>query len=139
MYKQPDENSVMSWLKKFYYYNYTHTKILASQLPKSLIVVNCKNRIFFAKTSLNFHLVFYIYIHIYIYIYIYIVHIYIYTSLVEEIQIGFQDVEFLHSRDSFYTFLKNCDRGKVLGTATCLETMAVGNQGHAPCKIYLLQ
>ena len=53
---------------------------------------------------------------------------------------GFQDVVLLPSRASFSTtFLKNCGRGESLGTTTCLITVVGGKQGHARCKIPLLQ
>ena len=53
---------------------------------------------------------------------------------------GFQDVVFLPLCASFYTtFLKNCGRCESLVTTTCLKTVVVGKQGHAPCKILLLQ
>ena len=53
---------------------------------------------------------------------------------------GFQDVAFLPSRVSFSTiFLKNCGRGECLWTTACLKTVSGGKQGHAPCKILLLQ
>ena len=53
---------------------------------------------------------------------------------------GFQDVVYLSSQASFCTtFLKICGRGECLATATCLETVVWGSQGHAPCKDVLLQ
>ena len=53
---------------------------------------------------------------------------------------GFQDVEFQPSRASFSTmFLKICGRGESLVTITCLNTVVVGWQGHALCKMFLLQ
>ena len=53
---------------------------------------------------------------------------------------GFQDVAFLPSRASFSTtFLKSYGRGESLVTTTCLKTVVGGKQGHAPCKILLLQ
>ena len=53
---------------------------------------------------------------------------------------GFQDVAFMPSQASFSTtFLKKCGRGESLGTTTCLKTVVGGKQGHAPCKILLLQ
>ena len=53
---------------------------------------------------------------------------------------SFQHVAFLPSRASFHTtFLKNCGRGERLRTTTCLGTVVGGKQGHAPCRILLLQ
>ena len=55
------------------------------------------------------------------------------------LQMCFQDVWILPSRASFYTrFSKNC-RGYGLNITTCLKTVAWCRQGHAPCKIFLLQ
>ena len=71
----------------------------------------------------------------------------------------FQDVVFLPSGASFSTtFLKNCGRGESLGSTTCLNAVVGvskgmlsveyscsnkncgwGNQGHALCRILLLQ
>ena len=52
----------------------------------------------------------------------------------------FLDLAFLPSRASFHTtFLRNCGRGDCLRTATCLSTLFGGKQGHAPCRILLLQ
>ena len=45
---------------------------------------------------------------------------------------GFQAVEFLPSRASFYTtFLKKCNRGEGLGAATCLRTEIGSKQSNA--------
>ena len=53
---------------------------------------------------------------------------------------GFQDVALLLSGASFpTTFVKNCGRCYGLGTTTCFKTVVGGKQGHAPCKILLLQ
>ena len=54
---------------------------------------------------------------------------------------SFQDVAFLPpSRASFCTtVLKNCGRGESLWTTTYNRTVVVGKQGHAPCRICLLQ
>ena len=53
---------------------------------------------------------------------------------------GVQDVAFLLSRASFVTtFLKDCGRGESLATTTCLNTVVGGKQGHALCKVLLLQ
>ena len=52
----------------------------------------------------------------------------------------FQDVVFLPFQTSFYTtFVINCGRGEGFRKATCLNTVAGGKQGHAPCKMLLLQ
>ena len=52
----------------------------------------------------------------------------------------FVDVAFLPPRASFSTtFPKNCGRGGNLGTTTCLKNVVGGKQGHAPCRILLLQ
>ena len=53
---------------------------------------------------------------------------------------GFQDVAFLPSRTSFSTtFLKNCGRGEGFRTTTCHKTVVGGKQGHAACKLFLIQ
>ena len=39
----------------------------------------------------------------------------------------------------YATYLKKTGRGKGLGTATCLKTVVVGKEGHAPCNILWLQ
>ena len=53
---------------------------------------------------------------------------------------GLQDVAFLPSRASVSTkFLKKCGRGDSLRTTTCLRTVDGGKQGHALCRILLLQ
>ena len=36
------------------------------------------------------------------------------------------------------TFLKSCGRGKGLRTTMCIKTVVGGKQGHALCKILLL-
>ena len=55
---------------------------------------------------------------------------------IDELLMDLHDVTFLPSQDSFpTTFLSNCGRGESLGATTCL----CGKQGHAPCKILLLQ
>ena len=52
----------------------------------------------------------------------------------------FQDVALLPSLVSFSTtFLINCGGGEILDTSTSVITMDGGDQGHAPCKIILLQ
>ena len=53
---------------------------------------------------------------------------------------GFLVVAFLPSKVSFYTtFFKHCGRGESFGAFTCLRTVAWCRQGHAACKIFLLQ
>ena len=53
---------------------------------------------------------------------------------------GFQDVAFLSSWVSFPAiFLTNSGKGEGLRTTTYLKTVVGGRQGHAPCKILLLQ
>ena len=53
---------------------------------------------------------------------------------------GFQDVSFLPSKASFSTtFPKNCNTGESLRTTTYNKTVVGGKQGHAPCKILLVQ
>ena len=53
---------------------------------------------------------------------------------------GLQDVAFLPFQTSCYTtFLMNCGKGEILTTATYVRDLIVGKQGHAPCKILLLQ
>ena len=53
---------------------------------------------------------------------------------------GVPDVAFLPSRASSYTtFLTHCGRGESLGITICTKTVVEGKQGHAPCKIHLLQ
>ena len=39
----------------------------------------------------------------------------------------------------FYTFLKNCGIGEQLKTATRVECLVRGKQGHAACKILALE
>ena len=52
---------------------------------------------------------------------------------------GFQDVVFLPLQTGIYTtFIRHCGRGFFFWTATCLRTV-VCKQGHALCKIFLLQ
>ena len=49
--------------------------------------------------------------------------------------IGFQDIEFLPSRVSFYnTLLKNSGRDESLGTVTRHTTVVGGKQGHTPWR-----
>ena len=46
---------------------------------------------------------------------------------------GFQDMAFLPSRGRFSTtFLKNCGRGKSLGTTTCLKAVVGVSKGMLP-------
>ena len=60
--------------------------------------------------------------------------------MVGELLMGFQDVALMQSRASFSTtFHKNCGRGESLGTTTCPKTVVGDKQGHALCKIILLQ
>ena len=48
---------------------------------------------------------------------------------------GFQDVEYLPSRASFFTtFLKNCGRGESLRTTTCLKAVVGVSKGMLPVK-----
>ena len=57
-----------------------------------------------------------------------------------ELPIGFLNVLCLLSRASFSTiFNNNCGRDEILGTTTCHKSVVGGKQGHAPCKIQLLQ
>ena len=59
---------------------------------------------------------------------------------VGEVHIGFLDIAFLPSKVLFHTtLLKNCGRGEGLRATTCRKTAVGGKQGHAPCKICLLQ
>ena len=52
----------------------------------------------------------------------------------------FLDVAFIPSQtSSSTTFLKYCDRGKGLRTTKCLKSVVEGKQGHALCKIPLIQ
>ena len=53
---------------------------------------------------------------------------------------GSQDAAFMPARDTFNTiFIKNRSRGQDLGNVTSLKTVVKAKQGHAHCKIILLQ
>ena len=53
---------------------------------------------------------------------------------------SFQDVAFLPSKASFSsTFLRNNGRGEGFCITRCAKTVVGGKQGHAPCRILLLQ
>ena len=53
--------------------------------------------------------------------------------LVVDLLMGFQDVAFLLSRDSFSkTFCEDCGRGEILGAATCLRIVMGVNKAFSP-------
>ena len=59
--------------------------------------------------------------------------------LLLELQMGYHDMAFLPSRDSFYTtFLKKYLTSQGLGTTTFPKTVVGGKQGYSPCKVISL-
>ena len=60
--------------------------------------------------------------------------------LVGELLMGIRAVVYLASSASFSTnFFTNCGRGEGLRASICLLVVVGGKQGHAPCRIFLLQ
>ena len=55
-----------------------------------------------------------------------------------ELQIAFQNADFMPTEQVFTLFFHSCGRGG-LRTATCLKTAAWSKKGHAPSETRLLQ